>query len=122
MTKKLATKRLIIELEKNSRKTKKRIWKDLATRIGKPTRNTIDINVEKLDVLAKKFAGKTLIVPGKVLSKGVLTTKTTIVAVNASEAAIKKINANGEFVLLKDFVNDKVKVSELVIVKWLLWM
>ena len=117
MTKKLATKRLIIELEKNSRKTKKRIWKDLATRIGKPTRNTIDINVEKLDVLAKKFAGKTLIVPGKVLSKGNLTTKTTIVAVSASVVAKEKINQTGEFVLLKDFVNDKVKVSELVIVK-----
>ena len=117
MTKKLETKKLIIELEKNSRKTKKGIWKDLATRLGKPTRNNVDINVEKLDTLAKKFAGKTLIVPGKVLSKGELTTKAKIVAVNASTAAKDKINQTGEFVLLKDFVNDKVKVSELVIVK-----
>jgi len=117
MTKKIETKMLITELEKTSRKTKKTIWKDLAKRLNKPRRINVDINVAKLDLLAKKFAGKTLIVPGKVLSKGVLTTKTTIVAVNASEAAIKKINANGEFVLLKDFVNDKVKVSELVIVK-----
>ena len=117
MTKKLETQRLIIELEKASRKTKKGIWKDLAKRIGKPTRNNADINVEKLDLLAKKFAGKTLIVPGKVLSKGELTTKTKIVAISASEAAVEKINQNGEFILLRDFVDEKVKVNELMIVK-----
>jgi large subunit ribosomal protein L18e len=117
MTKKLETKRLITSLEKTSRKTKKAIWKNLAAILDKPTRNSVDINVEKLNALAKQFAGKTLVVPGKVLSKGELTTKTKIVAVSASEAAKEKINQNGEFVLLKDFVNDKVKVSELVIVK-----
>jgi len=117
MTKKLETKRLIIELEKNSRATKKRIWKDLAERIGKPSRNEMDINVEKLDSLAKKFKGKTLVVPGKVLSKGILNEKVKIVAISASEKAVEKINAKGEFVLLRDFISDKVKVSELMIVK-----
>jgi large subunit ribosomal protein L18e len=117
MTKKLETQRLIASLEKTSRKTKKSIWKDLAKRIGKPTRNTADVNVEKLELLAKKFAGKTLVVPGKVLSKGELTTKTKIVAISASEAAVEKINQNGEFILLRDFVDEKVKVSELMIVK-----
>ena len=117
MTKKLETKRLIIELEKTSRATKKQIWKDLAERLGKPSRNDMDINVEKLNALAKKFKGKTLVVPGKILSKGELNEKVKIVAVSASEKAQEKINAKGEFVLLKDFISEKVKVSELMIVK-----
>jgi len=117
MTKKLETQKLIAELEKTSRKTKKTIWKDLAKRLGKPTRNNHDINVEKLDTLAKKFKGKTLVVPGKVLSKGELTQKVKVVGVCASEKAVDKINQSGEFVLLKDFVDEKVKVSELIIVK-----
>ena len=117
MTKKLETQRLIAKLEQTSRKTKKVIWKDLAKRIGKPTRNNVDINVEKLDMLAKKFKGKVLLVPGKVLSKGELSEKVKVVAISASEKAVEKINTNGEFVLLRDFVDDKVKVSELVIVK-----
>ncbi len=117
MTKKLETQKLIAMLEKTSRKTKKKIWKDLAERIEKPRRNTANVNVEKLDVLAKKFKGKTLVVPGKVLSKGELNEKVKVIAINASEKAIEKINAKGEFILLKDFVSEKVKVSELIIVK-----
>ena len=117
MTKKIETQKLIAELEKTSRKTKKKIWKDLAERIGNPSRNDIDINVEKLDSLAKKFKGKTLVVPGKVLSKGELTEKAKVVAISASEKAIDKINAKGEFVLLRDFISEKVKVSELMMVK-----
>ena len=117
MTKKLETKRLIIELEKTSRATKKQIWKDLAERIDKPSRNKADINIDELDSFAKKFKGKILLVPGKVLSKGELDEKVKIVAVSASEKAIEKINAKGEFILLRDFVSEKVKVSEIMIVK-----
>ena len=117
MEKKLETQRLVAELEKVSRKTKKAIWKDLAKRIGKPTRHNTVINVDGIDALAKKFKGKTLIVPGKVLSEGELDEKVKVVAVSASEKAIEKINAKGEFILLRDFVNEKVKVSELMIIK-----
>ena len=117
MAKKLEMQELITSLEKVSRKTKKQIWKDLAERLGKPRRNNIVINVEKLGRLAGQFKGKTLIVPGKILAQGTLETKIKVVAVEASEKAIEKINAKGEFILLKDFVNDKVKVNELVMVK-----
>ena len=37
--------------------------------------------------------------------------------ISASANAIKKISKTGKFVLLKDFVDEKVKVSELVLVK-----
>ena len=117
MVKKLETRKLVASLEKTARTTKKAIWKDLANRVDKPTRNNTVVNVAKLDNLAKKFKGKTLVVPGKVLSLGNLEEKVTIVAVSASEKAITKINGKGKFILLKDFVDAKVKINELVVVK-----
>ena len=118
MTKKLETRKLVASLEKTSRKTGKKIWKDIAKRVLKPTRNNTIVNVEKIGVLTEKFKGKTLVIPGKLLSKGEINVKSKVVAVSASPKAIEKIvEAKGEFVLLKDFVNNKVKVNELVLVK-----
>jgi len=115
MAKRLELELLIASLEKTTRKTKKPIWADLAERLGKPSRHNVVINLYELDKLAKQFAGKTLIVPGKVLATGELSEKAKIVAVEASEKAI----ATGKVVLLKDFIEgaEKVKVSDLVIVK-----
>jgi large subunit ribosomal protein L18e len=115
--KKLEIERLIASLEKTSRKTKKKIWKDLAERIQKPKRNNTVINVGKIDKMAKKFKGKILVVPGKILSEGTIEEKVKVVAVDASEKAIEKISEKGEFLYLKDFVDEKVKVNELVMVK-----
>ena len=117
MAKKLETRKLITKLEMTSRKTKKNIWKDLANRLESPTRNNTVVNVAKIDKLAKQFKGKTLVIPGKLLSLGNLEEKVTVVAVSASTKAIEKIMAKGKFILLKDFVDEKVKVNELVVVK-----
>ncbi len=48
---------------------------------------------------------------------GELNTKTKVVAIEASQKAIEKINAKGELILLKDFISEKVNVKDLVIVK-----
>ena len=117
MTKKLETQKLVASLNQTSRKTKKIFWKNLANIIEKPTRNQVSININRLDKLAQKFKGKTIIVPGKILSMGELSVKTKIVAIEASTKATEKINAKGELILLKDFISDKVKVKDLVIVK-----
>ncbi|MDD4250717.1 MAG: 50S ribosomal protein L18e [Candidatus ainarchaeum sp.] len=117
MTKKLETQKLVAKLEIVSRKTKKKIWKDLAKRIQKPTRNNIVVNVEKLDKMAKKFKGKTIIVPGKILSKGEFEEKITIIGITASQKAIEKINKTGKFIHLKDFVNEKINTKEIILVK-----
>ena len=118
MAKKLETRKLVASLEKTSRKTKKKIWKDIADRMLKPTRNNTVVNVEKINLMAEQFEGSTLVIPGKLLSKGDITVKAKVVAISASPRAIAKITeAKGEFVLLKDFVDDKVKVNELVLVK-----
>ncbi len=119
MAKKLETIKLIASLEKAAKSTESAIWADLAERLVKPTRNKVVVNLDKLNVMAKKNKGKILLVPGKVLVKGELTEKAKVVAVNASEGAKAKIAAKGEFILLKDFAKDvsRVKASEIVIVK-----
>jgi large subunit ribosomal protein L18e len=117
MVKKLETQKLVASLEKTGRKTKKKIWKDLAERIDKPTRQNVVVNVDKLDLMAKKNKGKVLLVPGKILSVGTLEEKAEVVAVSASNKAIEKITEKGKFTLLKDFVSEKTKTDNVVMVK-----
>ena len=114
--KKLETRKLVASLEQKSRKTKKAFWKDLANRVGKPTRHNVTISVGKLDSLAKANKGKVLVVPGKVLSDGELTEKVTVVGVTASGKATEKIGAKGEFIPMKDFI-EKGNPSKTIIVK-----
>ena len=114
--KKLETRKLVASLEQKSRKDKKALWKDLADRLGKPTRQNVTISIAKLDTLAKANKDKILIVPGKILSDGELTQKVTIVGVCASEKATEKISQKGEFLLLKDFI-EKGDASKTIIVK-----
>jgi len=119
MAKKLETAMLVASLKKAARKTKKPIWFDLASRLESPRRNKITVNMGKISIAASKNKGKTLVVPGKILSEGELAEEAIIVAVSASQAAKAKIKAKGEFISLKEFAAkaEKVKVGDLVIVK-----
>ena len=119
MAKKLETKKLIASMEKAARTTKKLLWTDLAERMAKPTRGKVEVNIDSINKLALAHKGKVLIVPGKVLSRGELDQKVTVVAVAASESAKAKIaEAKGEFIALKDLAlrAEKLKASDLVIV------
>jgi large subunit ribosomal protein L18e len=118
MAKKLETVKLVASLEKAARKTKKAIWSDLAEKLMSRRRAKKQINLEKLNELAKQFKGKTLIVPGKVLAKGNLTEKVTIVAVSASAEAKIKMAKSGKFIPLIELADNaaKTKTNELVIV------
>lgn len=119
MAKKLETKKLIASNEKAARQTKKLVWSDLAEKLSKPTRGKIEVNIDSIEKVAKNHKGKTLVVPGKLLSRGELTQKVTVVAAAASASAQEKIKeAKGEFILLKDFAlkAEKVKAGDLVIV------
>ena len=119
MAKKLETKKLIASMEKAARTTKKLIWTDLAEKMDKPTRGKIEVNIDSINKVALAHKGKILVVPGKLLSRGELTEKVTVVAVSASASAQEKISAaKGEFIALKDFAlkAEKIKASDLVIV------
>ncbi len=119
MAKKLETIMLISSLEKAYRKTKKNFWKDLAERLKSPSRSNIVVSVEKINEIAKAKKASIIVVPGKILSEGELEEKIKVVAVSASKTAIQKMQKKSEFVYLRDFAKDfdKVKLSEVVIVK-----
>jgi len=111
------TKKLIAMLEKASRKGKKALWLDIAERLGKPSRQKHSVNLWKVDKLARLFKGKHLLVPGKVLGKGVLQEKASVIAFGFSETARERIEkAGGKAMELEEAIG-KVKENEVVIVK-----
>ncbi|MCX6798729.1 MAG: 50S ribosomal protein L18e [Candidatus Diapherotrites archaeon] len=112
------TKKLIAALEKAGRKTKKAIWFDLAERLGKPARQQPDVNIWKLEKLAKIFPGKTLLVPGKVLSYGHMGNKATIIGFSFSAEAKRKISAAGGVAMsIEEALQKKAEPGKIVIVK-----
>ncbi|HPM85532.1 MAG: 50S ribosomal protein L18e [Candidatus ainarchaeum sp.] len=120
MVKKLETIKLIASSEKAARKTHKKIWGRLVEELSKPTRGKVEVNIDSINKMAQKNKGKILLVPGKLLSRGILNQKVTVVAVNASSSAQEKIKSQkGEFISLKEFVltPEKVETKNLVIVK-----
>ena len=62
---------LIHDLKKHSYENDAPIWKDLATRLEKPSRNWAEVNLSRIDkhIKEKEIA----LIPGKVLSMGNLT-------------------------------------------------
>ena len=87
------TRKLIVALEKQSKKEKTAIWADVADRIGKSTRRIAAVNLGKLEKYCEK--GDTIIIPGKLLAQGAITKAITIGAFKASAAGKKKVEAAG---------------------------
>ncbi len=112
------TRKLVALLEKAGRKSKSAIWIELATRVTKPRRHRPDINLWKIEKLAKVFEGKSLVVPGKVLGFGEISQKASIVALEFSSQAEAKIKkAGGEGILLEEALEKGIKPKNMVIVK-----
>jgi len=105
-------------LEKAGIERKQAIWKTVAEMLEKPRRQRAALNLSKLDRLAKKFKGKILLVPGKVLGTGILNEKIAVAAYEYSHSAQKKIaSAHGKSVSLAELVESKEKPSNIMIVK-----
>jgi len=84
---------LINELKKNAIKNEAPIWKDIALRLEKPSKNWPEVN---LDRISKYINTKeTALIPGKVLSDGNLDKKVTIAAWKFTDKAIYKIKKSG---------------------------
>lgn len=116
-TTRLETKKTIAELEKQYRKTKKAIWLDLAERLKKPSRKKISVNIWKIEKISGVLGEKALVVPGKVLGFGELSHKTTVIALEYSKEAKKKISEKGHALTFKEAIEKKIKPSEMAIVK-----
>jgi len=84
---------LISELKKHANENKAPIWKDIAIRLEKSSKNWPVVNLDKID----RYIGEkeTALIPGKVLSNGELTKKVSIAAWSFSEKAEEKIKKAG---------------------------
>lgn len=84
---------LIHELKKVSHEQDAPIWKDIALRLEKPLRNWPVVNLSKIDRYVDEK--ETALIPGKVLSVGLLTKKISIAAWSFSDKSIEKIKKAG---------------------------
>ena len=113
---KQSTNLLITALYRKAAKEKQGLWKAVAEKLEKPRRQRIEVNVSKLDFFSKKFAGKTFIVPGKVLGNEKIENKINAIALSYSEGAKKAITEKkGTAELLKNSLGRKFKPSEIII-------
>lgn len=88
---------LISDLKNAGRENEAPIWRDIASRLEKPSRNWAQVNISKLEAHARE--GENVVVPGKLLGAGDVARPVTVVAYNASASAKAKIAAAGGKVL-----------------------
>ncbi len=95
---------LISALKKQSREKAIPLWRDIALRLERPSRNYAEVNISRINRYTKE--DDTVIVPGKVLGAGVLDHKLTVAAVNFSGSAREKIKAaGGECITIEELMN-----------------
>ena len=99
---------LIHELKKQSSEKDIPIWKDIALRLEKPSRNWPEVNLDRISNYTQEK--ETALIPGKVLSTGNLTKKVTIAAWSFSEKSQEKIKkAGGKYIFIKDLMKNNPK-------------
>lgn len=84
---------LIQELKVSSHKNEAPIWKDIAKRLEKPSRNWAEVNINKISRFAKN--DEMIIVPGKLLGLGTIAKPVVVASFKASQTAKKKLESAG---------------------------
>ena|SRR3989344_7834592 len=113
-----ATRELIVDLDKQGKKSGKAVWKVLSAKLAASSRRRIAVNIYTLRKAAKANKDKVLVVPGKVLSKGELQEKIEVACFACSGKAKKKIEgAKGKVITLKDLMKSNMDASKMVIVQ-----
>ena len=103
---------LIQDLKRKSYENDAPIWKDIALRLEKPSRNWSEVNLDRIDKYIKE--NETALIPGKVLSSGNLTKKISIAAWSFSEKSIEKIKkAGGKHMSIEDLVKNNPKAKDI---------
>jgi large subunit ribosomal protein L18e len=94
---------LITALNTLASEKKVNLWKRIAVELDKPTRSKREVNVFKIDTVAKD--GEVVVVPGKVLGSGVLSKKLTVAALSFSDSAKEKIvSQQGEVLSIEELM------------------
>lgn len=95
---------------------KNKHWIQIAHMLSGPTRKYARLNLSEIDKDSK--IGDTLIIPGKVLSKGELTKKIRICALSISKQAEEKLKqAKSEFFQLSHEIKKNPKAEGIKILK-----
>jgi len=91
------------------------IWNEVAENLGKVNRQRPEVNLSDLERVAED--GETVVVPGKVLGSGRLTKQVDVAAFKASRGAREEISENGEFMFIRDLVEENPDGSGVRLVK-----
>ena len=95
-------------LRKESVKNNAPIWKAVAKKIMRPSRQRAVVNISKINRYTKE--NDLVIIPGKVLASGDLEHKVTVAALSFSEEARNKLEQAGCTILpIEDFINQNPK-------------
>ncbi|MBI4210194.1 MAG: 50S ribosomal protein L18e [Candidatus Diapherotrites archaeon] len=113
-----STRELIVDLDKHGKKVKNGVWRLLSKKLGSSSRARVAMNVYKLSGMAAQSKGKTIVVPGKVLSKGDIKETARVACFACSAKARRKIEAAGGKVIgLKELMLENPKASTLVVMQ-----
>jgi large subunit ribosomal protein L18e len=98
--------RLLEDLRALSYKKKVKIWKDVASRLSKPSQNWAEVNVSRLARHCQKR--DIVLVPGKLLGAGNIDIPVTVAAFHHSESARTKVEqAGGKVIGIEDLMKAK---------------
>jgi len=86
--------KLIGDLKRIARENSAPVWRDIAKRLEKPRRSYAAVNLSKINRYSAP--NDTILVPGKVLSAGVIEKPVTVAALGFSKKAFEKIRKCGE--------------------------
>jgi large subunit ribosomal protein L18e len=105
---------LVENLRKKSLELNAPIWRDLAERLAKPTRQRVEVNLS--DISKNAGEASTVVVPGVVLGSGALNKKLTIVSWRFSAGATQKIHAaKGKIMTIEELVESNPKGTDVKI-------
>ena len=91
------------------------IWNEVAENLGKVNRRRPEVNISDID--RNTDDGDTVVVPGKVLGTGSLSKSVDVAAFKASTGAKEEIKENGEFMFIRDLVEDNPEGSNVKVIK-----
>ncbi len=108
--------RLIGELKAATRDTGAPLWRDIARRLEKPSRNYAAVNLSKINRHTQ--SNDTVLVAGKVLASGNLEHNVTVAALNFSSQAMSKIQqAGGRCIRIENLMQEHPKGSGIKILR-----
>lgn len=96
---------------KEYRRSKQGIWKDISSEILSSRKNRASVNIGQISRYSVE--GSSVIVPGKVLGAGKIEHKVTVVALSFSQSAKAKITSiGGRCMDIAEFVKSSPKTKE----------